>query len=91
MHELEEKDKRAAQTLNHIYETTGFPIYKCDNVKYYPLGEDMFADMCTELEKAEKFVFVEFFIIKFGKFWDTLTDILAKKAANGVDVRVIYD
>ncbi|MCR5107004.1 MAG: cardiolipin synthase [Lachnospiraceae bacterium] len=89
--ELEEKDKRAAQTLNHISETTGFPIYACDNVKYYPLGEDMFADMCIELEKAEKFVFIEYFIIQAGKFWDTMVDILAKKAANGVDVRVMYD
>ncbi len=89
--ELEEKDKRCAQTLNHIYETTGFPIYACDDVKYYPLGEDMFADMCVELEKAEKFVFIEYFIISSGKFWDTMVDILAKKAAKGVDVRVMYD
>ncbi len=90
-HELEEKDKRAAQTLNRISETTGFPIYTCDKVKYYPLGEDMFADMCIELEKAEKFVFIEYFIIQSGKFWDTMVDILAGKVAKGVDVRVMYD
>ncbi len=85
------KDKRAAQTLKHISDTTGFPVYECQDVKYYPLGEDMFVDMCTELEKAEKFVFIEYFIINSGRFWDTMVDILEKKAAKGVDVRVMYD
>ncbi len=91
LNEIEKKDKRTAQTLNRISETTGFPVYACDDVKYYPLGEDMFADMCVELEKAEKFVYIEYFIINSGKFWDTMVDILEKKAAKGVDVRVMYD
>ncbi len=89
--ELSEKDKRTSQTLNHISETTGFPLCACDDVKYYPLGEDMFTDMCEELEKAEKFVYIEYFIINSGKFWDTMVDILEKKALKGVDVRVMYD
>ncbi|MCR5748145.1 MAG: cardiolipin synthase [Lachnospiraceae bacterium] len=89
--ELEEKDKRTTQALNHIYKTTGFPVYRCEDIKYYPLGEDMFADMCEELEKAESFVYIEYFIIQAGKFWDTMVDILEKKASQGVDVRVLYD
>ncbi len=89
--EIGKKDKRIAQTLDYISESTGFPAYACDDVTYYPMGEDMFADMCKELEKAEKFVFIEYFIIKSGKFWDTMVDILEKRAAKGVDVRVMYD
>ena len=89
--ELRGKDKRVAESLNHIYTTTGFPLYRCADTKYYPLGEDMFADMCEELEKAERFVYIEYFIIQGGKFWDTMVDILARKAASGVDVRVMYD
>ncbi len=34
---------------------------------------------------------MEYFIIQRGKFWDTMTDILAERAAAGVDVRVLYD
>ncbi len=88
---LEKEDKRVAQSLKHISETTGFPLYKCNDTTYYPLGENMFKDMCEELQKAEKFVFIEYFIMKSGKFWDTMVDILEKKAAQGVDVRVMYD
>ncbi len=69
--EIGKKDKRITQTLDYISKATGFPVYECDDVTYYPFGEDMFADMCSELEKAEKFVFIEYFIINSGKFWDT--------------------
>ncbi len=88
---IKEKDIRLGQTLGHISESTGFPVLKNGSSRYYPFGEDMFRDMCEDLKTAEKYVFVEYFIIERGKFWDTMTDILAERAAAGVDVRVIYD
>lgn len=51
----------------------------------------MFASMCEELEKAERFIFLEYFIIEEGKMWNTILDILARKAKKGLDVRIIYD
>ena len=44
-----------------------------------------------ELKKAKKYIFMEYFIIQEGKMWNTILDILKEKAAQGVDVRVIYD
>ena len=58
---------------------------------YFSLGEDMWQSMLTDLEKAEKFIFMEYFIIEEGKFWNSLLDILKQKAASGVTVRVLYD
>ena len=89
--EIKKDDLRVGQTLEHISKSTGFPILKNDTTRYYPFGEDMFADMCEDLKTAKKYIFVEYFIIQSGKFWDTLTDILAERAADGVDVRVMYD
>lgn len=88
---LFQEDKRAAQTFDYMRKITGFEPVQNSAAVYYPLGEDMFADMRIELEKAEKFIFIEYFIIMEGTFWDTLTEILARKAAAGVDVRVMYD
>ena len=88
---LFQEDKRAAQTFDYMRKITGFQPVHNGSATYYPLGEDMFADMRVELEKAEKFIFIEYFIIMEGTFWDTLTEILARKAAAGVDVRVMYD
>ena len=88
---LKNEDLRLGQSFQHIYETTGFPVLKCDTAKYYPFGEDMFADMLKDLKTAEHFIYIEYFIIEPGKFWGGITDILVEKAAAGVDVRVIYD
>ena len=89
--ELIKEDQRIGQTFRHIFQSTGFPVMKNGETRYYPFGEDMFADMCKDLKAAEKYVYIEYFIIQRGKFWDTMTDILAEKAAAGVDVRVVYD
>ena len=89
--DIAQNDLRIAQSLRHLSESTDFPICKNGTSKYYPLGEDAFPDMCKDLENAKKFVFIEYFIIASGEFWDTLTEILARKSAEGVDVRVMYD
>jgi len=86
-----QEDLRIAQTLRKISRTTGFPVVANETSKYYPFGENMFAEMCEDLRKAEKYIFVEYFIIESGKFWDTLSGIMAERVRKGVDVRVMYD
>lgn len=75
----------------YLYASSGYPIYDDADVVYYPTAESCYAQMLRELEQAERYIFVEFFIIAQGKMWDTVLDILRRKAADGVDVRVIYD
>ena len=71
--------------------TEGFPVYTNTKTTFFPLGERWHKDMLSQLELAEKYIFLEYFIIEEGKFWDSVLDILVKKAAEGVDVRIIYD
>ena len=75
----------------YLCRTGAFPIYENTQVQYFPLGEDKFAAMTTELKKAERFIFMEYFIIDEGYMWGSILKILADKAAQGVDVRVMYD
>ena len=67
------------------------PVYGNTETKYYPLGDDCFPDMLEAIESAEKYVFLEYFIIEKGVFWNAIQSALERKAAQGVDVRVIYD
>ena len=69
----------------------GFPIYDNTVVRYFPEGADMYASLLEELEKAEDFIFMEFFIINEGEVWDSVLDVLRRKAKQGVDVRLLYD
>ena len=68
-----------------------FPIYAHTEVRYFPLGEEKFAAMLEELRKAEKYIFMEYFIIEEGYMWGEILKILMEKAKSGVDVRVMYD
>ena len=67
------------------------PAFSNTDVTYYPLGEDMFEALLPELEKAEKFIFLEFFLVSEGHMWNSILDVLKRKAAQGVDVRFLYD
>lgn len=58
---------------------------------YFPLGEDMHPQLLADLSKAEKFIYMEYFIIEEGTFWNSILDILKNKAAEGVDIKVVYD
>lgn len=89
--ELKQMDKRDAQISQYILKQSDFPIYDKTLTTYYPVGEVMFQDMLEELERAEHFIFLEYFIIDEGYMWNTILDILVKKAKQGVDVRLIYD
>ncbi|MBQ7924159.1 MAG: cardiolipin synthase [Clostridia bacterium] len=58
---------------------------------YFPLGEEMWQSMLIDLQNAEKFVYMEYFIIEDGVFWNSVLDILKEKAQQGLDVRVVFD
>ncbi|MDD3140366.1 MAG: cardiolipin synthase [Lachnospiraceae bacterium] len=69
----------------------GNPTYINSDVTYYSLGEHKFKDMLLELEKAERFIFFEYFIVDRGIMWDSILEVLERKASEGVEVRVMYD
>ena len=47
--------------------------------------------MLEKLEQAEHFIFLEFFIIAQGQIWDRMEEIFRRKAAEGVEVKIIFD
>ena len=91
MEELRTVHSRQAGTAQYLMRQGPFPVCRHTETRYYPVGEDMFADMLPDLERAEHFIFLEYFIIAPGKMWDSILEILKRKAAAGVEVRVIYD
>ena len=80
-----------AQLSYYLSHQLGFPTYRNTEVEYFPVGEDKFASMIKELEKAEKFIFMEYFIVEEGIMWDTILEILKRKVNEGVEVRFMYD
>ncbi|OOB80534.1 MAG: cardiolipin synthase [Epulopiscium sp. Nuni2H_MBin003] len=83
--------KRAYSTARYLKEVTHYPAFCHSDVKYYSIGEDYFEDMLKVLNTAEKFIFMEYYIIEEGLMWDQILAILVEKAKQGVQVRVMYD
>lgn len=81
----------AASLARYIQRSGCYPVYEKTAVTYFPSGEEKFGEMLVQLEAAEHFIFMEYFIVDEGVMWGTILEILAKKAAAGVDVRVMYD
>lgn len=79
------------QLSHYLYHCDNSPVYDRTQVKYFCLGDEQFPAILEELEKAEKFIFVEFFIVSEGRMWDAVHEILKKKVKQGVEVRFMYD
>ena len=67
------------------------PVWDNTSCRYYAWGQEFLPDYLEELQKAQQFIFLEYFILQEGKLWDQVLEILKQKAAQGVDVRVLYD
>lgn len=89
--ELKEKDAGEANLIRYLYERGGYPVYENTEYQYFSVGEQFYENLLEELKKAEKFIFLEYFIIHPGFLWDNLLKILEEKAAAGIEVRVLYD
>ena len=82
---------RMSSLFHYIRRTSSYHAYKNTDINYYTFGEQMFEDLLEDLGKAEKFIFLEYFIIKESFMWAQILEILIRKADEGVDVRLIVD
>lgn len=88
---LRQADPGAAALAHYVSRSGCYPVYRHTAVSYFPLGEDKFKEMLVQLEKAERFIFLEYFIVNEGEMWGKVLEILARKVKEGVDVRMLYD
>lgn len=90
--ELLNKDNELIYSqIEQLKKISGTHLYMNNDLTYFSLGEEMHKSILEELEKANKFIFLEYFIIEEGIFWNSILDILKRKASEGVEVKVVYD
>ncbi len=88
---LAEESTEMPHLSEYVYRCGGFPTYQNTSVKYFSCGMEKFEELVVQLEKAEHFIFMEYFIVAKGYMWDTILEILRRKAEEGVEVRFLYD
>lgn len=91
LEKIKEEDIQTYQIATYLNKSSGSLVSKNNDVKYFSIGEEMFAEMLIQLESAQDYIFLEYFMIAPGVMWNQILEILERKAKEGVDVRVLYD
>lgn len=82
---------REMRQAEYLEKTGGFPVCQNTKTEFFSPAEMGYAAILSALEGAKKYIFLEFFIVEEGTMWSGIHDILKRKAAEGLDVRIIYD
>ncbi len=81
----------ARSQAESLYKLSASNLYQNTDIRYFSLGEDYFLSLIEDLKSAKEFIFMEYFIIEHGLFWNSILEILKGKAQKGVEVKIVYD
>lgn len=79
------------QRASRLLTRRDFLLYRNTAAVYFPSGAAFFEDALRRMEKAERFIFLEYFILAEGKLWDRMQSVLTQKARHGVEIKIIFD
>lgn len=82
--------QRFARITNFL-EGHSFNRFTNTKAKYFGEANEAFTEMLQALKAAQKYIFLEFFIVNFGCMWNEILEVLKERAVAGVEVRLIYD
>lgn len=88
---LQFEDNPRTRQTTYLCNESGYPVYKDTSVEYLSPGEVFLPKLIEELKKAQKYIFIEYFIIADGKMWNEIYKVLKEKAAQGVEIKIIFD
>lgn len=86
-----ENENSAGGAFKYLAKQNSLRCYSHSKVTYFEVGEKYFEDIIKTLKMAKEFIFIEFFIISRGKLWNEVLEILEEKAAEGVDIKILFD
>lgn len=85
------KEYPTKSRMTRYLESNSFPLFKNNQVEYYPMGEAVFDAIIQEIDKAERFIMLNFFIVAEGVLWNRIHEHLLTKLEQGVKVYFLYD
>ena len=66
-------------------------LFTGNDIKLFTSGQDKFAALLRDIEAAQDYVHVQYFIIENDTVGSQLIGLLKRKAQEGIQVRVLYD
>ena len=69
----------------------GFSLYENTQVKYFADSRDYWEDVFQTMEKAQRFILMEHYIMAEGRLWDRLLAVCRRKSSEGVEIKILFD
>lgn len=95
LNDLENRAKLSAlkeeKLARLIYKSTLLAPYYGNKVTLLNDGETTFKSIFEAIEKAERFIHLQYYIFKEGELTQRFYDIFKEKIDQGVEIRLIYD
>ena len=88
---LKEEDEKGYKFVKLVNFSTKMPVYKNTNVEFYSNIEEKFYNVLKDIKEAQKYIFIEMFILSTGKMLDMLIDALEEKGKEGIEIKLLYD
>lgn len=88
---MSNKNIESDNLITNYLQSHSWANYHNSHVEFFQSGEETIKNIIEDLKKAEKFIFMEFFIIKDGLIWSEILKILQEKVKQGVEVKIMYD
>lgn len=88
---VEAENQTAAAQAKMLINIADTHIFTNTKQTYYSTGEDYHQAMLEDLKNAKKFIYLEYFIIEEGVFWNSILNVLKQKAKEGLDVKLAFD
>ena len=80
--------------LNH-FETEHIKVIKrpfhWSEIELYTHGFDAYQKLFDDLEQAQKYIYIEMYIIKQSEIFEKFKEVLIRKAQTGVEIKIILD
>ena len=80
-----------SRQADYLVGESGYPLYKNTSVDFVAPGEAFLPRFIEELQKAKKYIYIEFFIVAEGIMWDSICAVLEQKVREGVEVKLLFD
>lgn len=83
--------ENSAERTKRDFQQLGLPIYEGNTTRILPTGEIKFRDLFEAVEKAEKYILMDYFKFQQDSICGALLEILRRKVQQGVEVKIIFD
>ena len=91
MQRIKETIPKAGNIASYIQRNSQYPIYQNTDIVYFDEAVKGLEAQIKDLEKAQKFIFMEYHAIEDAEAWHKIQDVLEERVKAGVEVRVFYD